>query len=119
MKKIVTVEEQYEEYLKADDKIKEVDGEKFYKAVSIEKYNFTHLGPTISIVLPNAMFEESHDQRFVENERGESFKLHGPGMIRFANGIIPEWYRECRDYFIKEEDYDHPLTDIGQYFISR
>lgn len=111
-----TVEIKYEEYLQADDTIKEIDGEMYYKPVYIDRFNLNKIGPIISIVLPYSMFEQN--SKCIENEKGERFKLYGPEMIRFIKGI-PEWYLKCGRFMIKESEYDHPLVDIGQYFIVR
>ena len=111
-----TVEIKYEEYLRADDTIKEINGEMYYKAVYIDRFNLGKMGPIIDIVLPYCMFEQP--SKCIENEKGERFKLYGPEMIRFIDGI-PEWYFKCGSYMIKENEYDHQLVDIGQYFIAR
>jgi hypothetical protein len=111
------IAELYEKYKKTDDTVKVLHGEKFYKAISVEKYDMTGIGPVINIVLPYCMFNGSA-ARIIENESGKSFKLYGPVFLRFRNEI-PEWYFECGSFMIKESDYDSPLNEIGQYFIAR
>ena len=110
------IEIEYEKYLCADDKIIEINGEKYYKVVYVDRFTLSKIGPIISIVLPYCMF--SHSSKYIENERGEMFKLYGPEMIRFIKEV-PDWYLECGSYMIKENEYDYTLDDIGQYFIAR
>ena len=112
------VEREYEKYLKANDTVKVINGEKFYKTVWMDRFKITGLGSIISIVLPYYMFEESSGSNKIENEKGEVFQLHGPVFLRFSERT-PEWYFKCGDFYIKESEYDYPLTDIGEYFVPR
>lgn len=115
---ISIIEREYEKYLKANDTVKIINGEKFYKAVWIGRFKLTGLGPITEIVLPYYMFKASHGSNMIENEKGEFFQLHGAAFLSFR-GRIPEWYLKCGNYYIEELAYDYDFTDIGEFFIPR
>lgn len=96
-------EEIYELYKLRDDKVKIIDGIKYYKI--IEKTNLLHF---VIIALPKEMFTTS--KTVVKDDNGNVLDLGRPAHYNFVS-VAPKWYYEVYQFGLENVSLD----EIGEY----
>lgn len=104
-------EELYEEYLRSEDKSKEIGAETFYKVI----YKSAFMGPSanlnwVEIFVPEEAVHGAATGKIMD-ENNHIFKVIGPARMSF-HGDIPLWYLKTVIYMV--EGISH-ISEIGEY----
>ncbi len=100
----------YEKYLENENRVKTINGEKYYMAVSIDELKCPDR-KLITATLPYEMFEGGKSTS-LKDENGNEYSIGSPGYSSFS-GSIPKWYLECGQFEINKTSGNEPM---GSYF---
>ena len=103
MKDKSNFEEIYEAYKLRIDKVKIIDGVKYYKIIDKNKIYHYQI-----IVLPNEVFNVSGN--ILRDDKGIKFKVGSPMHYSFK-GSVPNWYFETVHVLLEGVSID----EIGEY----
>lgn len=90
-------EKLYDEYLKDAERIKEIDGVKYYKIIDCCTLNAR--GKMVIITVPNEAIHMGTLK--CKDETGKVFEHCSPAMISFM-GALPKWYLKCAMVMVKD-----------------
>ncbi len=104
------INKKYEVYLSVNDKEKIIDGNVYFRAISIFTGNIKNT-TGILLTLPNEVFNSPGE--CLTDDKGNIYKDYTPCFLRFVGTDIPEWYNKCTEVIIKTSI---PKEEMGEYY---
>lgn len=102
------MEQKYEAFLNANDRVLKIGGTKYHKIIHKERVAFQD--GIVIITVPHALFSGTGNNTIVD-ENGHSFHL-GPACRMNFRGEIPQWYLNA---IAVQVDGIHDISEIGNY----